>query len=159
MESVSTRRVKDITEELCGTSFSKSLVASLASRLDSELGTWRSRLLEGQAYPYLFVDARYEKARTNGRGVSRGVLIVSAVREDGMREILAMEVADTESEATYHELFLTSSGSGVKLVISDEHESIKSAVADDLPGVGWQRCRVHFERDVLSPCQRGRGAR
>jgi putative transposase len=101
VEGVSTRKVKDITEELCGTSFSKSLVSQLATRLDAELQTWRSRPLEGEGYPYLFVDARYEKARTNGRVVSQGGLIVCAVREDGLREILAVEVADTESEATY----------------------------------------------------------
>jgi putative transposase len=64
VESVSTRKVKDITEELCGTSFSKSLVSQLATRLDTALGAWRSRPLEGEGYPYLFVDARYEKART-----------------------------------------------------------------------------------------------
>jgi putative transposase len=97
VEGVSTRKVKDITEELCGTSFSKSLVSQLATGLDSELEAWRSRPLEGEAYPYLFVDARYEKARTNGRVVSQGVLIVCAVRKDGMREIIAVEVADTES--------------------------------------------------------------
>jgi putative transposase len=97
VEGVSTRKVKDITEELCGTSFPKSLVSQLATRLDAELQTWRSRPLEGEGYPYLFVDARYEKARTNGRVVSQGVLIVCAVREDGLREILAVEVADTES--------------------------------------------------------------
>ena len=102
LQGVSTRKVKDITEQLCGTSFSKSLVSSLAGRLDSELAAWRGRALEAEGYPYLFVDARYEKARVGGRVVSQGVLVVTAVREaDGLREILAVEVADTESEATY----------------------------------------------------------
>ena len=105
VEGVSTRKVKEVTEELCGTSFSKSMVSSLASSLDSELQAWRMRRLEAKAYPYLFVDARYEKARVDGRVVSQGVLIVSGVRDDGFREILCVEVADTESEATYHELF------------------------------------------------------
>ena len=105
LEGVSTRKVKEVTEELCGTSFSKSLVSSLAGSLDSELKAWRSRRLEAKAYPYLFVDARYEKARVDGRVVSQGVLVVSGVRDDGFREILAVEVADTESEATYQELF------------------------------------------------------
>jgi transposase-like protein len=105
LEGVSTRKVKDITEELCGTSFSKSLVSSLAGRLDAELAVWRDRPLEAEGYPYLFVDARYEKVRVDGRVVSQGVLVASAVREpDGFREILAVEVADTESEATYQEL-------------------------------------------------------
>jgi putative transposase len=106
IEGVSTRKVKEVTEELCGTSFSKSLVSHLAGDLDSELEQWRSRPLEAEAYPYLFVDARYEKVRVEGRVIGQGVLIVTAVRApDGLREILGAEVADTESEATYHELF------------------------------------------------------
>ncbi|HYQ83495.1 MAG TPA: IS256 family transposase [Rubrobacter sp.] len=152
VEGVSTRKVKDITEELCGTSFSKSLISSLAGQLDSELGAWRSRPLEGDGYPYLFVDARYEKARTNGRVVSQGVLIVCAVREDGMREILAVEVADTESEATYHELFrsLKRRGlKGVQLVVSDDHEGLKSAVCRHFQGAAHQRCQVHYMRNLL----------
>ena len=99
MEGVSTRKVKDITEELCGTSFSKSTVSHLAAGLDSELEAWSKRRLEAEAYPYLFVDARYEKARVDGRVVSQGVLVVSGVREDGFREIVTVEVADTESLA------------------------------------------------------------
>jgi transposase-like protein len=105
VEGVSTRKVEDVTEELCGTSFSKSLVSSLAGELDVELERWRNRPLEEKAYPYLFVDARYEKARVDHQIVSQGVLIVYGIREDGYREILAVEVADTESEATYHQLF------------------------------------------------------
>jgi putative transposase len=105
VEGVSSRKVKDITEELCGTSFSKSLISSLAGSLDSELQAWRVRRLEAKAYPYLFVDARYEKARVDSRVVSQGVLVVSGARDDGFREILAVEVADTESEASYQELF------------------------------------------------------
>src|SRR5215212_8174111 len=89
VEGVSTRKVKEITEELCGISFSKSLVSELAGSLDSELGAWRNRRLEAEAYPYVFVDARYEKVRMDHRIVSPGVLILSAVRDDGMREILS----------------------------------------------------------------------
>jgi putative transposase len=99
VEGVSPRKVKEVTEELCGTTFSKSLISSLAGSLDSELSAWRKRRLEAEAYPYLFVDARYEKVRVDSRVVSQGVLVVSGVREDGFREILAVEVADTESEA------------------------------------------------------------
>jgi transposase-like protein len=95
VEGVSTRKVKEVTEELCGTSFSKSLVSSLAGSLDSEPEAWRTRRLEAEAYPYVFVDARYEKARVDGRVVSQGVLVVSGVRDDGYREILAVEVGQT----------------------------------------------------------------
>ena len=152
VEGVSTRKVKDITEELCGTSFSKSLISSLASSLDSELEAWRERRLEAKAYPYLFVDARYEKVRVGHRIVSQGVLIVSAVRDDGFREIVGLEVADTESEATYQELFrsLKRRGlSGVELVVSDDHEGLKAAIARHFQGASQQRCQVHYSRNLL----------
>jgi putative transposase len=153
VEGISTRKVKDVTEKLCGTSFSKSLVSSLATRLDSELQAWRSRPLEAEAYPYLFVDARYEKVRVGHRIVSQGVLIVSAVRApEGFREILGVEVADTESEATYHELFRSLKEralSGVELVISDDHEGLKAAIFRHFQGASWQRCQVHYARNLL----------
>jgi putative transposase len=152
IEGVSTRKVKDITEELCGTSFSKSLVSSLAGSLDSELQAWRMRRLEAAAYPYLFVDARYEKVRVDGRVVSQGVLVVSGVRDDGMREILAVEIADTESEATYQELFRSLKGrglSGVELVVSADHEGLKAAIARHFQGATYQRCQVHYARNLL----------
>jgi putative transposase len=152
VEGVSTRKVKEVTEALCGTSFSKSLVSSLAGRLDAELEAWRTRGLEAGAYPYVFVDARYEKVRSGHRVVSQGVLVVSGVRDDGFREILAVEVADTESEATYQELFrsLKRRGlSGVELVVSDEHEGLKAAIARHFQGAAHQRCQVHYTRNLL----------
>jgi putative transposase len=152
VEGVSTRKVTEVTEALCGTSFSKSLVSELAGRLDSELEGWRSRRLEADAYPYLFVDARYEKVRVDGRVVSQGVLLVSGVRDDGFREILAVEVSDTESEATYQELFrsLKARGlSGVELVVSDEHQGLKAAISRHFQGVAHQRCQVHYARNLL----------
>jgi putative transposase len=152
VEGVSTRKVKEVTEVLCGTSFSKSLVSRLAGGLDSELERWRNRPLEAKAYPYLFVDARYEKVRIDHQVVSQGVLLVSGVREDGFREILGVEVADTESEATYRELFrsLKARGlSGVELVVSDDHEGLKAAVFRHFQGASWQRCQVHYARNLL----------
>ncbi|MBA3474496.1 MAG: IS256 family transposase [Rubrobacter sp.] len=153
VEGVSTRKVREVTEELCGTSFSKSLVSRLARDLDSELNEWRERPLEAEGYPYLFVDARYEKVRVDGRVVGEGVLIVTAVRrEDGLREILAVEVADTESEATYQELFrsLKRRGlSGVELVTSDDHPGLEAAIARHFQGASWQRCQVHYARNLL----------
>ena len=105
----------------------------LAGRLDSELRAWRSRKLEAEAYPYVFVDARYEKVRVDGRVIGQGVLVVSGVRDDGMREILAVEIADTESEATYQEMFrsLKARGlSGVELVISGESIAVQTERRD-----------------------------
>jgi putative transposase len=153
VEGISTRKVKDVTEQLCGTSFSKSLISQLAGRLDAELEAWRRRPLEAEGYPYLFVDARYEKVRMDGRIMSQGVLVVCGVRRtDGMREILAVEVADTESEATYQELFrsLKRRGlRGVELVVSDDHEGLKAAVSRHFQGASHQRCQVHYSRNLL----------
>jgi putative transposase len=155
VEGVSTRKVKEATEVLCGTSFSKSLLSRLAGGLDSELERWRNRPLEAKAYPYLFVDARYEKVRAERRVVSQGVLLVSGVREDGFREILGVEVADTESEATYYqELFrsLKARGlSGVELVVSEDHEGLSRppSFATSREHRGSVRCQVHYARNLL----------
>jgi putative transposase len=151
VQGVSTRKVAAITEELCGTSFSKSQVSALVGRLDPELQAWRERPLTAAAYPYLVVDARYEHARVDGRVVSPGVLIVAGVREDGRREILAVEEADTESEATYHDLFkrLKDRGlRGVELVTSDDHRGLTAAIERHFQGASWQRGQVHFGRNL-----------
>jgi len=131
LQGVSTRKVAAITEEPCGTSFSKSQVSVLTGRLDADLASWRERPLRA-GYPYLCVEARYEHVRIDGRVVSQGVLVVAGVRDDGRREVLAVEVADTEREATYQELFrrLKARGlAGVALVPSDNHAGLRAAVA------------------------------
>jgi len=159
IEGVSTRKVREITEALCGTSFSKSLVSELAGQLDADLDAWRNRPLTEMNYPYLSVDARYEHVRQGGRIVSQGVLIVAGVRADGHREILAVAVADTESEATYHQLFrdLKARGqSGVRLVTSDSHKGLKAAIDRHFQGASWQRCQVHFARDLVKMVGAGR---
>ena len=150
LQGVSTRKVTEITEALCGTGFSKSHVSALAGRLDTELAAWRERPLV-VAYPYLTVDARYEHVRVDGRVVSQGVLIVAGVRDDGRREVLAVEVADTESEATYQEQFrgLKARGlRGVLLVTSDDHAGLRAAIERHFPGASWQRCQAHFARNL-----------
>jgi len=151
VQGVSTRKVAAITEQLCGTAVSKSQVSALVGRLDPELAAWRTRRLTAAAYPYLVVDARYEHARVDGRVVSLGVLVVAGVRDDGRREILAIEEADTESEATYHDLFqrLKVRGlRGVELVTSDDHRGLTAAIARHFQGASWQRCQVHFGRNL-----------
>jgi len=151
VQGVSTRKVAAITEELCGTAVSKSQVSALVGRLDPELAAWRTRPLTAATYPYLVVDARYEHARVDGRVVSLGVLVVAGVRDDGRREILAVEEADTESEATYHALFtrLKARGlRGVELVTSDAHRGLAAAIARHFQGASWQRCQVHFGRNL-----------
>jgi putative transposase len=159
VEGVSTRKVREITEVLCGTRFSKSLVSELARQLDTELDAWRDRPLTETTHPYLSVDARYEHVRQGGQIVSQGVLIVAGVRADGHREILAVTIADTESEATYQELFrdLKERGlSGVQLVTSDAHKGLKAAIDRHFQGTSWQRCQVHFVRDLVGMVGAGR---
>ncbi len=151
LQGVSTRNVAAITEELCGTAFSKSQVSALVGRLDPDLAAWRTRPLPAAAYPYLVVDARYEHARVDGRVVSLGVLVVAGVRDDGRREVLAIAEADTESEATYQALFqgLKDRGlRGVELVTSDDHRGLKAAIDRHFQGASWQRCQVHFGRNL-----------
>lgn len=150
LKGVSTRKVTKVTETLCGTSFSKSQVSALTSRLEGELAAWRHRPLTHK-YPYIIVDARYEDVRVGGSIVSQGVLIVKGVRDDGKREILAVAVADTESEATWQEVFasLKARGlAGVRLVTSDHHAGIIKAVKKQFQGASWQRCQVHFSRNA-----------
>lgn len=151
IQGVSTRKVTKVTETLCGTSFSKSQVSALTTRLDSELAAWRNRPLTHK-YPYLIVDARYEDVRVDGSIVSQGVLIVKGVRgDDGKRELLAVAVADTESEATWQDVFasLKARGlAGVRLVTSDHHAGIIKAVRKHFQGASWQRCQVHFSKNA-----------
>ena len=145
-----------MTEKLCGTSFSKSTVSRLVGELDVDLEAWRERRLE-VAYPYLFIDARYEFVRVAGRVVSMGVLVTVGVREDGRREILAVRVAPSESEATYDELFkhLRARGlHGVQLVISDDHAGLVKAIRKHFQGVLWQRCTVHYQRNAEAKVSR-----
>ena len=152
VHGVSTRKVAAITETLCGTRVSKSQVSALTSRLDSDLAAWRERPLTAPSYPYVWVDARYEHVRVDGRVVSQGVLLVSGVRgDDGRREILGVTVADTESEATYQDLFrsLKTRGlTGVRLVISDDHAGLRQAIRRHFQGASWQRCQVHVTRNL-----------
>ncbi len=150
IQGVSTRNVKQITEKLCGTSFSKSLVSRLCQDLDEQIEAWRHRSLP-VAYRYLIIDAHYEYVRENGKVLSKGVLIVKGVNEAGYREILAVEMAYTESEATWSNLFerLKARGlHGVLNVTSDEHKGLVKGVKRHFQGATWQRCQTHFQRNV-----------
>jgi putative transposase len=152
LDGVSTRKVAEITEVLCGTAFSKSLVSRLTATLDADLAAWRGRSLADHCYPYLTVDARYEYVRADGQVTSHGALIVSGVRDDGKRAILAVAVADTESAATYQAVFrdLKARGlRGVRLVTSDDHAGLRAAIDRYFQGAGWQRCQVHYQRNLM----------
>ena len=120
--------------------------------MDKELEKFRNRDLSGTTYPYLIIDARYEKIRVAGQVVSQAVLIIVGVNETGYREVLSVEIANLESESTWGEIFkrLKDRGlKGVKLVVSDSHQGLKNALFRHFSGCLWQRCRVHFIRNLL----------
>lgn len=151
IQGVSTRKVQAITKELCGTTFSKSCVSEWCKKLDDEIGDWLNRPLE-LAYPYLLVDARYEKVRRDHKVESNAVLIVKGINEHGHRDILAVEVVNTENVSNWGEMFskLIDRGlHGVQLVVSDNHKGLVSAIERYFQGCSWQRCQTHFMKNVL----------
>lgn len=152
VQGVSTRKVTHIVQELCGVEISKSQVSALAGDLDKGLNHWRHRRIE-KLYPYLVVDARYEKVRTSAGVVSRAVMIVVGISEDGYREILSIQLGDSENEVDWGNLFhdLKDRGLlGVRYVVSDEHGGLVNALNRHFQGVLWQRCEVHFIRNFIS---------
>jgi transposase-like protein len=152
LQGVSTRKVAAITDALSGVRVGKDAVSRIASRLDDVLREWRARPLT-PAYPYLYLDAVYLKVNWSGSVTDLALLVAIGVNEQGFREVLAVEAAGGERKEAYRNLLkgLIERGlKGVRLVISDDHESIKQAVKVELPGSKWQRCTVHFMRNVLS---------
>jgi transposase-like protein len=153
LSGISVRKIAGVTEALSRVKVGKDAVSRIASRLQEQQKGWRERSLEGKEYPYLYLDATYLKVRWGARVTSMALLACVGVDEEGFREVLAVEVAGTEKGAAYASLLrgLIDRGlSGVRLVVSDDHEGIKAAVWGELPGVEWQRCIVHFERNVLA---------
>jgi len=152
VHGVSTRKVKAITEALCGLDISKSQVSRLAKGLDEDIHAWRFRKLE-KDYPYLVVDARYEKIRINHQVVSQGVLLVVGIGSDGYREILGTWVADSENETSWSEVFKElkeRSLTRVRYIVSDHHAGLVKAIGRQFQGILWQRCQVHFLRNIRS---------
>jgi putative transposase len=140
------------------TGISKSEVSRICADLDTEVGAFRDRSLTGQAFPYVFLDATYCKARVNRRVVSQAVVVATGVRADGWREVLGFAVGDSEDGAFWTGFLrsLKARGlGGVQLVISDAHTGLKAAIAGVLLGASWQRCRVHFLRNVLAAVPKG----
>lgn len=151
IQGVSTRKVKAVTEELCGHAFSASTVSAMNVRLDQELSQFSSRRLETE-YPYLILDARYEKVRLDGVIRSQAVLVAIGINWDGRREVLGVELANRESLNSWKEFLegLRKRGlRGTELVITDDHQGLKKAVAEVFPEAVWQRCYVHFLRNAL----------
>ena len=151
VQGVSPRKVKAITEELCGHEVSASTISRLNVKLDEELERFAKRRLS-EAYPYLILDARYEKVREDGVITSQAVMIAIGVDWEGRRNVLAVELANRESQSSWREfcLALKERGlHGVELVITDDHAGLRKAIAEVFTEAVWQRCYVHFLRNAL----------
>src|SRR6185312_5418351 len=159
LHGTSTRKVDDLVKALGADSgISKSEVSRICADLDTEVAAFRDRSLATQRFPYVFLDATYCKARVDHRVVSQAVVVATGVAADGHREVLGFEVGDSEDGA-FWTAFLRSLKTrglgGVQLVISDAHAGLKAAIASVLIGAAWQRCRVHFLRNVLAAVPKG----
>ena len=159
VHGVSTRKVDDLVAALgVDAGISKSEVSRICSDLDAEVALFQGRELTEQAFPYVFVDATYCKARVAGRVVSQAVVIATGVSADGRREVLGSAVGDSETQDFWTEFLrgLRERGlHGVQLVISDHHRGLMNAIDAVMVGASWQRCRVHFMRNVLAKVPKG----
>ena len=152
VNGVSTRKVKRITEELCGKAFGKSTVSRLCESLDEKVEAWNTRSISDKARPFVIVDALYVKVRRQGRVRSTSALVAVSITEEGYREILGIKIANSESETSWKEFFrsLNDRGlHGVELVVSDNHGGLVKAVGQCFQGASWQRCQTHFRRNIL----------
>jgi transposase-like protein len=151
IQGVSTRRVTQIMETLCGTEVSSSQVSRATALLDEELGQWRSRPLG--VIPYLILDARYEKVRQDGAVRSCAVLIGTGVNSNGQRLVLGTSVSLSEAEVHWRTFLrsLKERGlTGVTMITSDDHDGLKTALTSCFPGASWQRCQVHLQRNAAA---------
>jgi putative transposase len=151
IQGVSTRKVNQITEELCGHSFTASSISAIVKRLDDQFAQFASRTLE-EAYPYLILDARYEKVRDCGAIHSRAVMNATGIDWEGRRQVLAVKLAKRESANSWKVFILGLKQRGLKEVqvaVSDDHAGLKKALTETLPEAVWQRCYVHFLRNAL----------
>ena len=151
VQGVSTRKVKEITEELCGHEFSASTISRVTEQLDEELKKFARRPLE-EDYPYLVLDARYEKIRQDGVIGSQAVQVAIGINWEGRRCVLAVEMANRESAQQLERVpagIETAGLRGVVCVVSDDHPGLRKAIPEVLPEAKWQRCYVHFLRNAL----------
>ena len=151
VQGVSTRKVKAVTEALCGHSFSASAISAVNKSLDEALLAFAERRLS-EPLPYLILDARYEKVRDAGIILSQAVLVAVAVDGQGQRQIIGVDLANRESRSSWRDFLsaLEERGLfGVEFVVSDDHPGLKQAIREVLPSAAWQRCYVHFLRNAL----------
>jgi putative transposase len=152
LQGVSTRRIREVVAHLGVERLSASTVSRIAQELDEKVAEFLKRPIE-RPIPYIYVDASYFKVRDSGKYVTKAFLIVTGIRDDGYREILGAKITDNESEGFWSGFFdeLTDRGlKGVKLIVSDGHKGIQSAVSSRFLGATWQMCQVHFSRAVLN---------
>ncbi|PAE22904.1 IS256 family transposase [Bacillus sp. 7894-2] len=152
VNGVSTRKVTNIVEQLCGKNVSKSFVSSLTHKLDPLVNEWAGRPLNTTYYPYVFADAMYIKVREHNRVVSKAVYIATAIAENNTREILGLSVDHAESYESWSRFFQQLKSRGLqspKLLISDAHQGLQKAIQREFIGTAWQRCNVHFKRNIL----------
>ena len=150
IQGVSTRKVTSILEKLCGLEVSSTQVSNASKLLDKELEKWRDRPLG--RIPYIQLDARYEKVRQDGMVLSCAVLIATGVMEDGRRTILGTSVSLSEAEVHWRQFLLSLKKRGLhglKMITSDDHAGLKSALESVFPSVPWQRCQVHLQRNAI----------
>jgi putative transposase len=151
VQGVSTRRVTEVLEKMCGLSVSSTQVSRVAQILDEQLDKWRNRALG--RYPYLVLDAHYEKVRQAGSVVSCAILTAIGIDYEGRRNILGVSVSLSEAETHWREFLagLQARGlTGVVYVVSDDHDGLKAAVNATMPGVLWQRCQCHLQRNAMA---------
>jgi putative transposase len=151
VQGVSTRKVKAITEELCGHSFSASSISAINQRLDEALAQFARRGL-AEAFPYLILDARYERVREAGVISSQAVLIAIGIDWDGRRQVLAVELANRGSRSSWRDFLLALRArglNGVEFVVADDHAGLRAALREALAEAAYQRCYVHFLRNAL----------
>jgi transposase-like protein len=150
VKGISTRRVTDVLEKMCGLDISSTQVSRVAKILDEQLEKWRNRLLGD--YPYLVLDAHYEKVRQNGSVLACAVLTAIGINTDGMREVIGVSVSLSEAETHWRDFLksLKKRGlSAVKFVSSDDHDGLKAALNAEFAGVIWQRCQCHLQRNAV----------
>jgi transposase-like protein len=153
VQGVSTRKIDKLAKRLGIENISRSQVSEMTKELNEQVQSFRERPLDGEPYPVLWVDALYEKVRYGGRVVSMAILIVCGVNAQGRREVLAIEPMLEESKVSYNQLFEGLKARGLQtpsLVVSDAHGGLVAAIRASFPGASWQRCKVHFMRNILA---------
>ena len=152
INGVSTRKVSNVIELICGKEFSKSTVSEACKSLDDEVKTFKNRILDYEEYPYLMIDATYFKTRENHRVISKAMMVAIGITEDGRKEIIGIDVYDDESNQTWMEFLMSLKKRGLKppiMITSDAHMAIRHAITKVFPESAWQRCQFHFIKNIL----------